>query len=187
MSEMRCAVPRRSAPAAWSLNPVSDSTAQHVEELERRREILRRVLRQRADHEVVGVERAPLLEIDLRRLRGPRHHVARRHRREAPAAAQVGADDARDVERGPGPCPASRTARRQSARRPPAPSVIVMLSCASATVAHQAHAATTRPSTCILLRRRAAIASDSTTLTITTPTLDVSENAERPLTLRAGS
>ena len=40
--------------------------AHDVEELERRREIVRRVLGERADHEVVGFERAPLLEIDLR-------------------------------------------------------------------------------------------------------------------------
>jgi hypothetical protein len=80
--------------------PGQGFAAQNVEQLERRREVVRRVLGQRADDEVVRIERAPLLEVDLRRLRRPRRHVARREGREAAAAAQVGADDAGEVERG---------------------------------------------------------------------------------------
>src|SRR5688572_9262059 len=79
---------------------------------------------------------------------------------------------------GPEPCQPNGTMATGTARS--WPSVIVMLSCASATPAHHAHAAAAMPSNCILPRRRAELASHFTTLSITTPTLDASENAERP-------
>ena len=80
--------------------------AQHVEQLEHRREAIRRILGELADHEKVDIDEPPILKVHLRRLR----RAATPCRRggigaNRPLLRRSDVIDARDIERrGPAPC-----------------------------------------------------------------------------------